>query len=303
MELYQLRTFKMVAEEGHLTRAAQKLHASQPAVSAHIKNLEDELSVNLFLRTPKGMVLTDEGVELKDYADRAIRIVDEMASHAGQMQGTLGGALRIGLNSEPDFLRISELFSSIKARHPKLHIHLLQSMTGEVLNKLEDGTLDAGFMYGDNKAEKIHTLELHKMRLVVAGPIGWKDKLEKASPEDLEKLPWIMTPDDCPFHTVTKRFFDQHKIKPSQVALADQEAVIKTMIKAGAGLSMLLEDDVNSFGTSELSVWKKEDLFLHLSVACLKRRKNELLLRSVFSTLAGIWGGVEVAEPTEEQDA
>lgn len=296
MELYQLRTFKMVAEEGHLTRAAQKLHASQPAVSAHIKNLEDELSVNLFLRTPKGMVLTDEGVELKSYADRAIAIIDEMASHAGQMQGTLGGTLRVGLNSEPDVLRISELFSSIKVRHPKLHIHLLQSMTGEVLNKLEDDTLDAGFMYGVNSSDKIHTLELHNMRLVVAGPIEWQGKLEKSRPEDLEKFPWIMTPEDCPFHTVTKRFFANHKIKPCQVALADQEAVIKTMIKAGAGLSMLLEDDVNSIGHGELSVWRKEDLFLHLSVACLKRRKDELLLRSVFSTLAGIWGGIDNVE-------
>lgn len=289
MELYQLRTFKMVAEEGHLTRAAQKLHASQPAVSAHIKNLEDELSVNLFLRTPKGMVLTDEGLELKNYAERAIAIVDEMASHAGQMQGTLGGILKIGLNSEPDFLRISEFFSSIKVRHPKLHIHLLQSMTGEILNKLEDDTLDAGFMYGLNSSDKIYALQLQKMRLVVAGPREWKEKLENAGPKDLQQFPWIMTPADCPFHTVTKHFFDYHKIKPNQVALADQEAVIKTMIKAGTGLSMLLEDDVNSLGVGELFVWRKEDLFLHLSIACLKRRKDESLLRSVFSTLAGIW--------------
>ena len=62
MELYQLRTFAAVAEEAHLTRAAERLHLSQPAVSGHIKALEQELDVRLFERTATGMVLTESGV-------------------------------------------------------------------------------------------------------------------------------------------------------------------------------------------------------------------------------------------------
>jgi DNA-binding transcriptional LysR family regulator len=58
MEFYQLRSFVAVAEAGHLTRAAEKLHVSQPAVSAQIKALEDELELALFERTSSGMVLT-----------------------------------------------------------------------------------------------------------------------------------------------------------------------------------------------------------------------------------------------------
>jgi len=61
MELYQLRTFAAVAEFGHLTRAAEKVHVSQPAVSAQIKALEDELGLPLFDRTPTGMVLRVSG--------------------------------------------------------------------------------------------------------------------------------------------------------------------------------------------------------------------------------------------------
>ena len=68
MELYQLRTFAMVADEGNLSRAAKRLHASQPAVSAQIKALEEELGVHLFLRTPKGMTLTADGLRLREHA-------------------------------------------------------------------------------------------------------------------------------------------------------------------------------------------------------------------------------------------
>jgi len=72
MELYHLKTFITVAEEGHLTRVAQRLNTSQPAVSAHIKGLEEELGLMLFVRTPKGMRLTREGEELRDQAVRAL---------------------------------------------------------------------------------------------------------------------------------------------------------------------------------------------------------------------------------------
>ena len=70
----------MVAEEGHLTRSAERLHTSQPAVSAHIKALEEELGVALFKRTPKGMLLTHEGEILRQQALRALSTIDEIGS-------------------------------------------------------------------------------------------------------------------------------------------------------------------------------------------------------------------------------
>ena len=71
MKLYQLRSFVAVAEAGHLTRAAEKLHVSQPAVSAQIKALEDELDLVLFERTSSGMVLTPAGKRLLTDAERS----------------------------------------------------------------------------------------------------------------------------------------------------------------------------------------------------------------------------------------
>ena len=72
MDLYQLRTFLTVAEEGHLTRAAEKLFTSQPAVSTHIRVLEEELGVQLFERSAKGMTLTAQGTALREHARRIV---------------------------------------------------------------------------------------------------------------------------------------------------------------------------------------------------------------------------------------
>ena len=290
MEIYQLRTFQMVAEEGHLTRAAKRLYASQPAVSIHIKTLEEELGVSLFVRTPKGMVLTQDGRQLKEHADKALAILDDMMCYAGDQRSTLTGLLKIGINTEPAYLRISELFSTMKAHCPKLRIHLLQSMTGEILNKLEEGILDAGFMYGENSSDKISATELQQFKLVVAGPIAWRDKLERASIQELAEFPWILTPTDCPFSNVISQLFRQHGLQPTEAALVDQEATILAMIRGGAGVSLVLEQDTqqNEF-KDQLAIWDRHDLSLKLSIACLEKRLKDPMIQALVNTLCQIW--------------
>lgn len=290
MELYQLKTFTMVAEEGHLTRAAKRLNASQPAVSAHIKALEDELGISLFTRTPKGMMLTPDGEQLKQHADKALAVVDEMVAHAISLRGTISGELRIGIHTEPDSLRIPELFATLQSQHPDLQLHLLQSMTGCALDRLESGELDAAFIYGRPDSDKIFSVELERLKLVVAGPAKWRERIEDADPEELEDFPWVMTPADCPFYMVASELFRMYGLAPDEVANVDQESTIKTMIKAGVGLSLVLERDVlQGPEQHDFAVWDKEELKIRLSIACLKRRKDETRLQTLFAVLSRVW--------------
>src|ERR1041385_1486809 len=100
MELYHLRTFVIVAEEKNVTRAAKRLFMTPPAVSAHIKALEEELNVTLFVRTPQGMQITEKGALLKAKAEQTLRSAQDMVNHATQMQDYLMGRLAFGLRSE-----------------------------------------------------------------------------------------------------------------------------------------------------------------------------------------------------------
>jgi DNA-binding transcriptional LysR family regulator len=93
MEIYHLKTFIAVGNEGHLTRAAKLLHTSQPAVSSHIKALEEELGVQLFKRTPKGMSLTHAGEKLKIQAQIALDSVRDIKSQAKMIKENLTGII------------------------------------------------------------------------------------------------------------------------------------------------------------------------------------------------------------------
>lgn len=290
MELYQLRTFVMVADEGNLSRAAKRLHASQPAVSAQIKALEEELGVHLFLRTPKGMSLTTDGVKLRDHAGQVLATVATMEREAGRMRGMLRGQLRIGINAKPELLRLAELFAALRDRHPEVRLHLLQAMSGEVGDKLEAGELDAGFMFGEVASDRIFASELRQMEMVVAGPPELAAQLPSASAAQLGGYPWVVTPDDCPYQAVAEKFFARHGITPAKAALIDDESIILMMVRNGVGLSFLLRDDALGPAAEEgLAIWEGERPTLPLSIACLQRRRDEPMLEMLLAMLAELW--------------
>lgn len=291
MELYQLRTFAMVADEGNLTRAAKRLHASQPAVSAHIKALEDELGVNLFIRTPKGMELTSRGRRLREHAGQIISATTALESEAAKMRGILHGALRIGINTAPETLRIAELFASMHYQHPDLDLHLRQAMSGEILEKLELDELDAGFLFGDIPSEKIYGIELQQMDLVIVGPPSLQERFQQKRPEEFHSSAWILTPDNCPWRPISSRFFQKLGFTPKQAALTDDESTIRSMVHSGAGLSFMLRQEVEIGNRSDrLAIWDHEPLPLPLYIGCLQRRKEEPQLQTLFSILSTIWG-------------
>src|SRR5438552_7897423 len=128
MELYQLRSFATIAETGQLTRAAEKLHVSQPALSAQLKALEEELEFTLFERTPNGMVLTAAGRRLLAGAESVLAAAQTLQNDARAMKGEVIGKARIGTLSDPGFIRIGEFIGAATQRHPLLDLELHQGV-------------------------------------------------------------------------------------------------------------------------------------------------------------------------------
>ena len=96
MELYQLRSFVTIAKVGQLTRAAEKLHISQPALSAQLKALEDELELTLFERTSNGMELTAAGKQMLEEAKKILSAAQGLYNEARALKGEVAGKASIG---------------------------------------------------------------------------------------------------------------------------------------------------------------------------------------------------------------
>lgn len=290
MELYHLRSFVAVAEEGHLSRAAERLHLSQPSLSAHIKTLEEELGLALFARTPKGMLLTEAGRLLKIRAEETLRSVDSLRAEAQGLRGDLSGGLRLGLHTDPGFLRAAELAAALSGKHPRLSVHMLQTTTSEASAAVRSGRLDGSFAYGESFDQGLDVLELTRVRLCVVGPTAWRERMASASWSELADMPWVWVPGDCPFLCAAQAVFSRLGKAPRTALVADREEAIRAFIAAGSGLGFMREDEALEAELSgKVCVWQGDGLPLALSFLTASSRREDPLVRAVLSAVAGMW--------------
>lgn len=246
MELYQLRTLVAVAEEGNFTRAGKRVHATQPAVSAHIKALEEELGVRLFDRTPRGVELTVAGGELIGDAIEVLAAAEKLQAKAVTLHGEISGKLAIGLCTDPGYLNVTELLEYMNHRFPKLNLKLIQAPSGMILTELRAKNLDAGFVFSGNPYGEIAALRLAEPEYFIVGAAKWRDRLSSAGPEELSKFTWVMPTSHCPFRELQLKIFKDHSITPVQTIGADSEEVIRPLVVEGKALALVRDDEVNS---------------------------------------------------------
>ena len=286
MELYHLRSFLMVANEGRLTRAAQRLFTSQPAVSAHIKALEDELGLSLFRRTPQGMELSQEGELLKKHAEKCLTSVNDFVQAAKHLRQELVGRLNIGLNTAPETLRAGELLAIMAANYPQIEFHLYQRNSWKMAEALQSGELDAGYMFGNVISPEIKAVPLRTCYLRIVAPLKWQTQLADADWNMLASYPWISVPELCPFHRMITAIFEQQRLTPNIVAVGDQEATLSNLVRAGIGLSVMIEEEAliaQQQGT--LWVWERERLPISLSLAYMQHREQEPVIQALLKGL------------------
>jgi DNA-binding transcriptional LysR family regulator len=290
MELYHLKTFITVAEEGHLTRAAQRLNTSQPAVSAHIKNLEEELGIVLFTRTPKGMRLTQEGMSLKTQAAEALSMIDNIRDRAGALKDEVTGTLRLGLHIDPRYLRIDRLLSHLRRTHSQLDFHLLQRWTWQQFEDLPKGRIDAGFVYGEPPHKEIAALLLKRCNIRVVGPAAWEERLSKAGWKEMAAMPWVWTPPNCTFCTIASAAFEKRRLKPVKVTIADQEPVVATLVTAGIGLAVMIEDEAMVYQQEgRVAVWEEIVGTVDLNFVYRRRREKEAVVNAAIESVKAVW--------------
>ncbi|HWR04703.1 MAG TPA: LysR family transcriptional regulator [Humidesulfovibrio sp.] len=289
MELYQLRTFAAVAQAGHLTRAAEKLFISQPAVSAHIKALEEELGVALFTRSARGMQLTREGQALLGQAERMLALAAEMQDSARNLRRELSGELRLALHTDAEFLRGLALLDVLRARHPKLQVHLRQSMSGDIIEDVREGRLDCGFAYGNAPPEgELSAFRVCRTELCVVGPPDWEDRLAGADWPQLVDEPWIWFTESCPYRPLLSRCLGGAPTRV--VAVTDYEGTLKSLVASGAGLSLMRRDEAERHAAcGEVCLRAGSGEAIDVYFIYRRNREADPAILAVLSALRSVW--------------
>jgi len=293
MELYHLRTFVTVAEEGHLTRAAERLFTSQPAISAHVKALEEELGVTLFDRTPKGMQLTAVGKQLLTQAQRILAAAGELMNEAQALRDEIVGEVRIGLNSDAEFLRVTDIQVGLSTAHPRLSVAFMSGSTDVNLPALRVGKLDAAFTSGTITDPLVDGVVLGEESLVVGVPRRLRESADAADIVALSRQPWVLTSPDCSHYGAIRAVFDAHGCEPHQKVLADQEDAVLAMVRAGVGLGVIRRDKIHADDDS-IEALALELSPVPLNFTYLRKRANDPLIRAALAAVCQAW---QVAPP------
>ena len=290
MELYQLRGFIAVAELGHLTRAAEKLHLSQPALSAQIKALEDELGSTLFVRGAAGMTLTAAGKRLLPDAVNVIAAAAALHGKARAMEGGIAGHIRLGTLSDPDFIRLGEFLAQTTERYPLLEIELHHEVSGAAFEKIRDGALDASFYYGDRAHPAVTSLPLREIAYRIAAPAAWRDRFEHADWAAIVALPWLMAPSISTHHALAAQLFHERGSAPTTLIEADNEAVIRSLVASGLGVGLVREDLAQDDEKSgEVVVWRDARLATTLHFIHPTDHAEEPAMRALVGIIGDVW--------------
>ncbi len=139
-----LTAFLAIAREGHLTRAARSLHLTQPAVSAQLRKLEDELDTRLFHRTSKGMVLTEEGALYRRHVEQAALWLDDGRRALAGLGDLSHGSLSVGAGATATTYLLPPLLRTYHQRWPGIRLQLREQGSASVAEAVRDGSLDIG---------------------------------------------------------------------------------------------------------------------------------------------------------------
>ena len=293
-ELQALRAFVAVAREGKVSRAAEHLHLSQPAVSLQLKALAELTGLTLFTRTPHGLALTPDGAALLPQAEKALAALADFGQAAQSLHSTVRGRLRIGTILDPEFIRLGAFLKELVETAPQIETELRHGMSGEVLAQVLRGELDVGFylgLPGEMEGEGLCELrELSRFSYRVLAPAGWGEQVLGRDWKALAALPWIATPPASAHHRMLAGVFGPLGVAPHQVALVDQEASMLDLVRSGVGLSLVRESIAISEAQARgLVVADRVSLDCRLCFVCLRVRRSEPVLASAWAALGQVW--------------
>jgi DNA-binding transcriptional LysR family regulator len=235
MELSALRIFKAVAEEGSVTLAASRLNRVQSNVSARLTQLEESLSVSLFLRSGRKLQITTEGARLLAYADRLLQLADE-AQAAVQPDQKPSGQLRIGSMETTAAARLPQVLAAFNRKHPEVDLMLDTAPTDHLLDGVLKHRLDLALVAGPVAHPELEQRPVFKEELVL---ITNHAHAPVASPAELQRRTLLVFRSGCTYRRRLESWFAEGDVAPARVSEFGTFEAIIGCVAAGMGVALM----------------------------------------------------------------
>src|SRR5450830_1833669 len=160
MELRQLRYFVAIVDHGSLSRAALILHVAQPALTQQLRQLEEELGVQLLHRSAKGVLSTDAGQLFYEHAQAILKQVADAKSAVTQSAERPSGSVTLGLPHSISGALALPLLTAARARYPEITLQLTEELTGNLSEQLKSGRVNLAVLFDDGQLAQFATTPL-----------------------------------------------------------------------------------------------------------------------------------------------
>ena len=239
MDLAALRVFLAVAEERSFSRAAAKVHRTQPAVSQAVRRLEDDLGEQLFDRSSKSGTLTDAGRVLLNYGQRLVRLAEETESAMRELRDLRRGRVLIGAN-EGAVHTLLPLIARFRERVPDVAIDVRRVPARQIAVEVQQGSLDFGALtFRPAESGLLEVVVGTDELLLLVSPSHPFAKRKQVTMEDVASEPVVAHNDPSPARERVLRLFEQRRIALNMVIALPSLDGIKRAVEMKLGVALL----------------------------------------------------------------
>ena len=243
LELYKV--FYVVAKNKHMTKASEELHISQPAISQSIKKLENQLGGTLFLRSNKGMQLTNEGKMFYEYVKGALELIGNAENEFTSFKDLSKGEIKVGCSTTLTKLILIDALENFHKDYPNININIVNGLTSNLINDLKLGKLD--FVIFNESNVKENNLYLEKIKELKQGfvynPDYYTDNVKTFS--DLNKLSLILQNGDSNSRKLLDYIALQKHVKLIPRMEVVSQELISEFANIGLGVGFVIIDLAN----------------------------------------------------------
>ncbi|HFS67107.1 MAG TPA: LysR family transcriptional regulator [Flavobacteriia bacterium] len=256
---FRLKIFKKVAEKLSFTKAAKELFITQPAVTKHINNLEQEFKIKLFIRKGNKIELTEAGNILLKYAKNIENIYNQLDFELSALNQKQKGKIKIGASTTMTQYVLPQLMASFKLRFKDLSVSVINGNTEQIEKALSNNEIDLGIIEGQSKRSEFHYIEFLKDEIVlVAKSSNSIAKRSEISLSELQKLPLILREEGSGTLEVISYYLKQKNINFTDLSVEMQfgstEGIKNYILNSDRLAFLSIQSILNELKRNELSI-------------------------------------------------